>query len=80
MTSHEDLGVVLVQSTLVVTNSWHVLDDNCMVWVLARGVEHSVGCDHVVNNVGLGDLLGAELLLGAEILAIIVAKVIVAGN
>ena len=76
----EDLGIVLVKSALVVSNSRHVLDDDAVVWVLAFLVKHSVSGDHVVNDVGLGDLLGAELLLGAEVHAVVVAKMVVAGN
>lgn len=33
--SHKDLGVVLIQGALVVTNSRHVLDDDSVVRVLA---------------------------------------------
>lgn len=80
MTAHEDLSIVLVQSTLVITDSRHVLDDDGVIRVLALLVEDGVGLDHVVNDVGLGDFLGAELLLRAEVLAIVVAKMVVAGN
>ena len=80
MTSHEDICIVLIQSTLVVTNGWHVLDDNCVVRVFTLLVKHCVGLNHVIDNVGLGNLLGAELLLGAEVLSVIVAQVIVAGD
>lgn len=80
VTSHKNLSIVLIQSTLVITNSWHVLNDNSVVWVLARGVENTVGLNHIINNVGLGNFLGAELLVGAQILSIIVAKMVVAGN
>jgi hypothetical protein len=80
MTSHEDLGIVLVQSTLIVTNSWHIFDDDSVVRVLALLVENRVGFNHVIHDIGLGDFLGAELLLGAQVLPIIVTKVVVAGN
>ena len=80
MSSHEDLRIVLIQRTLVVANGRHVLDDDCVVRVLTLLVKHSVGFNHVIDNVGLGNLLGAELLLRAEVLAVIVAKVVVAGN
>ena len=63
MTSHEDLGIVLVQSTFVVAYSRHVLDDHGMVWMFAWLVEHAVGLNHVIYNIGLGNLLGTELLL-----------------
>jgi hypothetical protein len=80
MTAHENLSIVFIQGTLVVSNSWHVLDDNSVVWVFTRCVEHRVSLDHIVNNIGLGDLLGSELLVRAEILAIVVTKMVVAGN
>lgn len=78
--TEENLGVVLVKRTLVVGNSGHVLDDDAVVGVLALLVQHAVGLNHVVHNVGLGNLLGAELLLGAQVLAVVVTKVVVAGN
>lgn len=63
MTIQEDLGIVLIKGTLVVANSGHVLDDDAMVWVLAVLVKNVVGGDHVIDDIGLGDFLGAELLL-----------------
>lgn len=80
MTTEEDLSVVLIKSTLVVANSGHVLDDNAVVGVLALLVQNVVCLDHVIHDIGLGDFLGAELLLGAQVLAVIVTKVVVAGN
>ena len=80
MTTHEDLGVVLIQSTLVITNGRHVLDDDGVVRVFVLLVEHTVCRNHVIDDVGLGDLLGAELLLGAQVLAIVVAKMVIGCN
>ena len=80
MASHKDLSVVLVQSTLIITDSRHVLDHDGVIRMLAFLVKNRVGFDHVINDVGLGDLLGAELLLGAEILSVVVAEMVVAGN
>jgi hypothetical protein len=80
VTSHEYLSIVLIQSTLVVTDSRHILDNDSVVRMLALLVENRVGFNHVINNVGLGDFLGAELLLRAEILSIVVTEMIVAGN
>lgn len=80
VTTHKDLGIVLIEGTLVVGDGRHVLDDDAVVWVLTLLVENRVGLDHVVDDVGLGNLLGAELLLGAQVLAVVVAKVVVAGN
>jgi len=78
--TQEDLGIVLVEGTLVVADSGHILDDDGVVGVLALFVENRIGGDHVIDDVGFGDLLGAELLLGAEVHAVIVAKMVVAGN
>ena len=80
MTAHKDLGVVLVQGTLVVSNSGHVLDDDSVIRVFTFLVQDGIGSDHVINHVGLGDLLGAELFLGAQVLAVVVAKMVVACN
>jgi hypothetical protein len=77
VSTHEDLRVVLVQSTLVVSNSWHVLDDNAVIWVLTFLVEDIVGSDHVIYNIGLGDLLGAELPLGRQVLAVVIAEMVI---
>lgn len=80
MATEEDLSIVLVEGTLVVTDIGHVLDDNAVVGVLALLVQDVVSLNHVIDDVGLGNLLGAELLLGAQILAVVVAQVVVAGN
>lgn len=80
MATEEDLSVVLIKSTLVVANGGHVLDDNAVVGVLALLVQNVVSLDHVIHDIGLGDFLGAELLLRAQVLAVIVTKVVVAGN
>ena len=80
VSTHEDLSVVFIQSTLVVSDSRHVLDDNAVVGVLTLLVQDRVSLNHVINDIGLGDLLGAELLLGAQVLAVVVAQVVVAGN
>lgn len=80
MATEEDLSVVLIKSTLIVANSGHVLDDNAVVGVLALLVQNVVSRDHVIHDIGLGDFLGAELLLRAQVLAVVVTKVVVAGN
>jgi hypothetical protein len=80
VTVQEDLRIVLIKSTLVVSDSGHVLDDDAVIGVLAILVQDVVGSNHVIDNVGLGDLLGAELLLGAEVHAVVVAQVVVAGD
>jgi hypothetical protein len=80
VTVQEDLGVVLVKGALVVSHSRHVLDDDTVVGMLAFLVQDVVGGDHVIDNIGLGDLFGSELLLGAEVHAIVVAEMVVAGN
>jgi hypothetical protein len=80
VTTQEDLGVVFVESALIIADGGHILDDDSVVGVLTLFVEDSVSCDHVIDDIGLGDLLGAELLLGAEVHAVIVAKMVVASN
>lgn len=80
MASHEDLGIILVQSPLVVADSRHVLDDHRMVGVFTLLVQDIVCGHHVVDDVRFGNLLGAKLLLRTQVLAVIVPQVIVAGN
>ena len=80
MAAHEDLGVVLIQGSLVVPHGRHVLDHHGVVRMLIVLVEQVIGRDHVVDHVGLGDLLGPELLLRTQVLPVIVAKVVVAGD
>ena len=77
VTAAEDLGVVLVEGALVIADGRHVLDHDGVVGVLALLVENRVGGDHVVDDVGLGNLLGAELLLGRQVVAVVVAQVVV---
>lgn len=76
--TEEDLRVVLVKRALVVADGREVLDDDGVVGVLALLVEDRVRLDHVVDDVGLGDLLGAELALRAQVAPVIVAQVVVA--
>ncbi len=76
----EDLGGVLIDGSLGVADVGDVLDDDEMVGLLAGLVEDAVGEDHVLDDAGLGDLLGAELLGGGEVLAVVVAEVVVGGD
>lgn len=78
MAVEEDLRIVLVKGALVVANSRHVLDNDAVIGVLAVLVQDVVGSDHVIDDVRLRDLLGSELLLRAEVHAVVVAKVVVA--
>lgn len=78
--AHEDLSIVLVQGTFIVSDGWHVLDYDGVIWVFAFLVQHGVGSNHIIDDIGLGDLFRAELLLGAEILAVIVPKMVIACN
>jgi hypothetical protein len=48
--------------------------------VLTVLVQDVVSSNHVIDDVGLGDLLGAELLLGAEVHSVVVAQMVVAGD
>ena len=80
MATHKDLSVVLVESSLVVADGWHVLDHNAVVGMLSILVEDVIRFNHIVYDARLGDLLGAKLLLRAQVHPIIVAKMVVAGN
>lgn len=76
-TAQEDGGDVLIHSALGVTDVGHVLDDDSVVGVLRRLVEDGVGGDHVVDDRGLGNLLGAELLLLGQVLSVVVTQMVV---
>ncbi len=47
----EDLGIVLIKRTLVISNSRHILDDYAMVRVFTILVQDVVRSDHVVDDV-----------------------------
>jgi len=76
-TTHEDLRGVLIHSTLAITDIRHVLDDDAVIGLLTRLVEDAVALNDIIDNAGLGDLLGAELGRRAQVLTIVVAKVVV---
>lgn len=78
MATEENLGVILVQGTLVVAHGRHVLDHDAVVRVLVLLVQDGVSGDHVVHDVALGDLFRAELLLRRQVLAVVVAEMVVA--
>jgi len=80
MTTHEDLGIVLIQGSLIVTDRWHILNYYSMIRMLTLLVQDRVRLDHVIDNIRFGDFFRTELPLRAEILAIIISKVIVACN
>ena len=80
MTAHENLRIVFVESAFVVSDGWHVFDDYTVIWMLARLVEYSVGFDHIINNIRLGNLLGAKLLLRTQIHTVIVAQMVITCN
>jgi len=75
--THEDLRGVLIHSTLAVTHIRHVLDDDAVIGLLTGLVEDAVALDDIIDNAGLGDLLGAELSGRAQVLAIVVTKMVV---
>ena len=78
--THEDLAVVLIHGTFVITHSRHILYDDCVIRVLILLVQDGVGSHHIVHNVALADFLGAELLGGVEVQAVVVAQEIEGGN
>ena len=78
VSTHEDLRIVLVQCALVVAYRWHVLNHHRMIRMLALIVQDSVRSYHIIYDVGFGDLFGTELLLRAQVFAVVVAQVVVA--
>ena len=68
---------VRVRVRLAVARLGHVLDHDHVVGVLVLVVEDPVGSDHVVDDVRLGDLFGAEGLRRLQVLAVVVAQVVV---
>ena len=80
MTTHEDLSVILIKSTLVVANSRHILDDDSVIGMFTFLVEDGISLNHIVDDVRFGNFLGAELLLRAKVLSIVVTEVVVAGD
>lgn len=84
----ENLRVVLVDSPLRVSDCGDVLDHNDVIRVLAFGcfalstgnrrlVEQAIRINHVVNDATLADLLALELSLRAQVVTIIVTKMVV---
>lgn len=51
-----------------------------MVRMLARLIEDAVAGNHVVHNIALRDLFGAEGLWGREIHSVVVSQMVVAHN
>merc|ERR550525_1692746 len=74
-------GRVLVHGALGVPNERQVLDYNVVVGLLGPfGEQDAVGSNHIIHDVAFGDLLGAELLRGAQVEAVVVAKVVVGSD
>ena len=71
--AHEDLARVFVHRSFRVRHIRNVFDDNGVIRVLAVLVQQRVGPDHVVNDVALGNFLGAEAARGVEVQAVVVA-------
>jgi hypothetical protein len=92
--THEDLGRILVKSSLTVTNKWVILNDDLMInfvsniarrffWLGHSGVarvKNSVALDGIVQYASLRDLLWLEALVLLKVLAIVVAKMVVRHN
>lgn len=79
VTTKHELGVVLIHGNLGISDSWHVLDDNAVVnrVTVLVVVQQLVGLDHVVNDRGLGDLLGSELLGSRQVETVVVTQMVV---
>lgn len=80
-TTKHQLANVLVEGSLRIAHIGHILDDDSVVRVgLTLSVQHLVRVDHVIDDVGLANFLAAELLRSRQIVAVIVAQVVVADN
>jgi len=80
VTTHEDAGSVFIEGALGILDVRDVLDDDAVIRVFVLAVEDAVGADHIVDDVALGDFLGAELLRGRQVLTVVVTQVIVRDN
>ena len=87
----ENLRVVLVDSPLGVSDRGDVLNHNDVIGVLAfscfalgtgngRFVEKVVRVNHVVDDVTLANFLALELRLSAQVVALVVTKVVIGRN
>ena len=91
-TTTEDLRVVLVNGALGIPDSRNIFNHDNVVGMLAlanrdafgsnlRGlIQKAVSINHVVDDAALADLFAPELLLGGQVVAIIVAKMVVGSN
>lgn len=80
VSSEEDLAGVLVEGSLAVADVGNVLDDDDVIRVFVGLVQEAVGGDHIVHDVALADLLGAELLWCRQVLSVVVTQVVVADD
>merc|ERR1719494_1723324 len=77
---HHNFRGVFVHSSFRVSHIRDILDDDHVIEMLSLFVQHSVGVDHIIHDIALRDLLGAELLGGRQVFAVVVAKVVVADD
>ena len=80
VTTQEDLRIVFIKGTFVIPYSRHILNDYTMIGMLSRFVENVVRLHHIINDIRLGYLFRAKLLLRAQIHTIIVSEMVVAGH
>ena len=87
-TTAEDLRVVLVDSTLGVTDSRNIFDDDNMVGMftltnrstvrnLGSFEKKVIGVDHVIDNTALANLLALELLLSRQVTTVVISKMVI---
>ena len=91
-TTTEDLRVVLVNGALGIPNGRNIFNHDNVVRMLAlanrdafgsnlRGlIQKAVSINHVVHDAAFADLLAPELLLSGQVVAIIIAKMVVRSN
>jgi len=87
----EDLGIILIDSTLGITNGRNIFDDNNVVGMFPltngstfrnfRSLEKkAVGVNHVIDNTTFADLLAPELPLSRQVTTVVVSKMIIRSN
>lgn len=73
----EDFGDVFIDSLLGVTSTGDVLDDDFVVGVFALTQDTGVGGKDIIGAGALGDLLGLEGVFLAQVLTVVVTKMVV---
>lgn len=77
LATEEDFGDVFINSLLGVTSAGDVLDDDFVVGMFALTQDAGVGGKDIISARALGDLLGLEGVFLAQVLTVVVTKMVV---